>query len=129
MTQVLTLRAVKSAARAAYKARRLTAQHRNRPDRQCFYALGAYCCPVGAAMTKATLASLTACKFSKPERTANSMAFDYLVEKGLVDCDDQDAILAIQNAHDKWAKASCRKGATSSVAQNARRAFLKLIAA
>jgi hypothetical protein len=129
--QVLTVKGVKAAARRAYKARTLTAQHRSPRDRQCFYALGCYRCPVGAAMTDATLKSLIAHKTHRATFTANSMAFDYLVDEKLVECrgkDEQDAIYEIQEAHDTWAK-KARVNARRPGAKKARTAFLKLIAA
>lgn len=130
MTQVLTLKTVKRKAREAYKARRLTAQHRDQVQRECLYVADDYRCAIGAALFKTTIQKM-ADETANQGNYLNEMDVGYVVEAEVVSirAGDEDAIGSIQSAHDEWAKASKDKGATSSKAQNARRAFLKLIAA
>jgi hypothetical protein len=121
--QVLTVKGVKAAARRAYKARTLTAQHRTPERRICRYEVDSCHCGIGAALTKPTLKAV-----HKAEKNSRTVAT--LKDAGLVRFDGRIAskLAAIQTAHDAWARAA-QEGAANTCAQDARRTFLKAIAA
>ena len=111
--QLLTLKAVRAAARKYYKARKLTAQHRSREKRLCEYKVGSYRCAIGAALTQETLSRM-------------------LVGSGPADVieilpHEKDSLNFLQKAHDEWARASRMLGANDSYTRKARNEFLELI--
>lgn len=97
--QSLTLKGVKAAARKFYKARRLTAQHKDREKRECAYKIGAYRCAIGASLTAATL------KRMKDEESdhgyvngiCTAMNEHFTIKKSV-----HNRVRAIQKAHDDW---------------------------
>lgn len=121
--QKLTPKKVKSAARKAYKERRLTAQHRNQNKRQCVYSKGEYHCAIGWALNQKALKQVE--KFDLND----SNPVLCLVNEDIIDIndDDLDIIEAIQMAHDEWATASRYNGAKSASAIKARDDFLAAI--
>lgn len=127
--QVLTAEIVKAAARKYYKARKLTAQHKDKDKRECTYILNSYRCAVGAALNEKTVAAMR-----ERGKRAGSMPngavdttgcqareyFTFPSEK------EQDEVRAIQKAHDDWAQ-EARYYSTSQDTCKTRKEFVKLI--
>lgn len=121
--QVLTLEAVKTAARAAFHARKLTAQAKRREDRRCEYSIGDCKCAIGAALTAETLAVL----FKRNLNARTSV--DSLRYKDVIDVplSDREALAHIQKAHDDWASMALARFRTERQVRRKREAFKKLI--
>jgi hypothetical protein len=122
-TQHLTLAGVKRAARRAYRARRLTAQHPTPTKRMCVYEKGSYSCAIGAALNKHTIAAI------RESNCNEGTSVDQLRVRGLitVDADELGPISVIQNMHDSWASASEAYGGRSDGTKSARKGFLETI--
>jgi hypothetical protein len=120
----LTLKRIKAKALEAYRARRLTAQHRDQDKRERVYQVDNYHCAIGAALTKTTLEEIKG-------RGVEGVRVGSLRSRGIISFNEKDfsELVNIQSLHDEWARNSCNHGASSSVAQNARRKFLEVIAA
>jgi hypothetical protein len=119
--QVLTLKEIKAAARKAYKAKRLTAQHPDRAQRICVYSNGAYRCAIGAALTKETLAALST--------FTQHSGLSVLQSQGLVTVTprkDYYEATVIQYAHDAWARAA-KASRSLKFVKSCRDKFTKLI--
>lgn len=123
MKQVLTVKGVKAAGRRAYKARKLTAQHRNPDKRGCYNKMDSCRCIIGAGLSKATLKKMDGCWVTASVTTLRDNGF-VTFDKRII-----PSLTAIQGAHDVWARKSSRYGAKSKTALKRRAAFLTLIAA
>ena len=119
MPQHLTVKQAKAAARKAYKAGKLTAQHRDRDKRQCHYAIGSCRCAIGAALSPATL------KLIKDQDLNSGYSVNELDHRGLITTDDIEALSHIQHLHDTW----CDRARTGLDPTPARRDFLEAIKA
>lgn len=97
--QHLTVKKVKKAALAAFKARKLTAQHRDPEKRECHYEEGVYSCAIGAALSKKTMKRIR-------DTNHNESSLCAIVNAGIVTCDDIQGLDSIQSAHDSWAGAA-----------------------
>lgn len=124
MPQALTLKNVKAKARAAYAARKLTAQHPHQEKRNCFYSVGDYHCAVGAALNKSVLKAL----LDEGIDANNNSGFGELVRVGIVSSGEEEAICMIQSAHDDWARHSLDFGAKHPETIAYRKQFLEAIA-
>ena len=103
--QKLTVALVKRKAREAYKARKLTAQHRDPDKRLCVYSIGTYHCPIGAALSKEALAQV------KLKGDNSGAGVDILSKDGIItplSAREWNQLDEIQSVHDSWAvKARC----------------------
>jgi hypothetical protein len=99
--QHITLAEVKQAGRDYYNRGRLTAQHPTPHKRDCVYESGQYRCVIGTVLNDKTLAAMS-------DRCSHDLNITHQEHQGIVSFDpvEQDALLALQHAHDKWCQAS-----------------------
>jgi hypothetical protein len=122
--QTLTLEGVKEAARAAYQAGTLTAQHPIRDGRRCRYEVdGKYHCAIGASLSEETLAAIRA------DETLNDMSVSRLIREKLVAVsrEEQGQIENLQSLHDNWAGSARNNGEDYPTAIRQRAVFLAAI--
>lgn len=128
--QVLTLKGVKKKAREYYRARKLTAQHRDPKKRECCYKIGAYRCAIGASLTEKTLERLQKDEVEATSENsygyANGACNWMSPYFGMVDA-DAVAIRRIQAVHDQWCGAAHDAPGESKLTNEYRNEFLVLI--
>ena len=123
--QRLNVARVKAAARRAYKARKLTAQHPTREMRKCNYQIGDYRCAIGAALSSRTLAEIV--RLGRNDNTSIGKLW-YIARLIKLDGEGERAVLSdIQEAHDRWATASQEWGAEHEHTLKRRDEFLEVI--
>lgn len=117
--QTLTYNQVRAAARKAYEACRLTAQHPVAAHRQCVYDTGdGYHCAIGAAFSAETLAALRD-KGIDHDIAASMLSVDVVNFRRC----DLGKIARLQHAHDNWALKSRIHGLMSPIARDCERLF------
>lgn len=118
--QILTLVEAKAAARDAYCARRLTAQHPHIKGRQCKYEHrareGLFHCAIGAGLSPETISRLYELDMNIG-KNIRALATEQLVRS-----DDLTGLRELQILHDAW----CSSYAPSS-SEKAEQIFLKFI--
>ena len=121
----LTVARVKAAARKAYKARKLAAQHPTRAMRKCNYQVGDYRCAIGAALSTRTLAEIV--RLGRNDNTSIGKLW-HIARLIKLDGEGERVLLSdIQKAHDRWATASKDRGAEHEHTLKHRDTFLRLI--
>lgn len=121
--QTLTYNQVRAAARKAYEACRLTAQHPVAAHRQCVYDTGdGYHCAVGAAFDAETLAAIR-------DKGIDHDLQASLLNGVVVDFPSHDIvqIAELQRAHDDWAMCARSYGVLHQRTRSSERKFARMI--
>jgi hypothetical protein len=120
--QTLTIEEVKAAARAAYDAGTLTAQHPDPTMRRCVYDVGdGYRCAIGCALSASTIDALVAADMN------DAVGVIRLDDDGIIALDRRGDAENLQCAHDTWATYSAEFGEDSPTTIECRNKFLRMI--